>query len=63
MHSSQLLASMLRDTLRRVELSAEINPGDTELTELRHALTRKIAALEGEGNEMGENTRDYPRRV
>jgi hypothetical protein len=41
------MAIILRDALRRVELSIEINPDDPTLEELRRLLLLKIAALEG----------------
>jgi hypothetical protein len=43
---SQRLAQILRDTLRRAELSADINPDDRALLKLRRTLLLRIAALE-----------------
>jgi hypothetical protein len=47
MHPSREMAIILRDALRRVELSMEINPEDPILEELRRLLLLKIASLEG----------------
>ncbi len=43
---SQKLARILRDTLRRADLSADIIPDTRALLELRRALLLRIAALE-----------------
>jgi hypothetical protein len=47
-HLSQKMAGVLRDTLRRVELSADMSPNDPALLELKRLLLLKIAALEAE---------------
>lgn len=43
---SRKLAQVLRETLRRVELSADISPDDYALLELKRILLLKIASLE-----------------
>jgi hypothetical protein len=48
MHPSHLRAAMLRETLRRVELSAKMSPKDRSLAELKRTLRLKIEALEAE---------------
>lgn len=42
------MAEVLRDTLRRVELSTDMSPNDPALLELKRLLLLKIAALEVE---------------
>jgi hypothetical protein len=42
------MAEVLRDTLRRVELSTDMSPKDPALLELKRLLLLKIAALEVE---------------
>jgi hypothetical protein len=39
---------ILRETVRRVELSADVSPNDPALADLRRILLLKIAALEAE---------------
>jgi hypothetical protein len=46
MSASQKLAAVFRDTLRRVELSADLNPNDSSLPDLKRSLALMIAALE-----------------
>jgi hypothetical protein len=45
---SQKMAGVLRDTLRRVELSTDMSPNDPARLELKRLLLLKIAALEVE---------------
>lgn len=46
MSSSQQLAAILRDTLKRVEVSADVSPDDSALTELKRVILLKLASLE-----------------
>lgn len=47
MSSSQhQLASILRDTLKRVEVSADVSPDDSALAELKRVILLKLASLE-----------------
>jgi hypothetical protein len=48
MHPSRQLAAILRDTLRRVELSTDIDPHNRSLFDLKLLLLFKIDALEAE---------------
>jgi hypothetical protein len=47
-NSSKKLAAILRETVRRVELSSDISPDDRALQELKRVLLLKIAALEAD---------------
>jgi hypothetical protein len=62
MHASHRLAVILRDTLRRVELSADIGPDDPSLVELKRTLLLKIDALEAEAARSEAGT-DHPHRA
>ena len=62
MHASHKLAVILRDTLRRVELSADISPDDPSLVELKRTLLLRIDALEAEAARTEAST-DHPHRA
>jgi hypothetical protein len=57
-NSSQKLAAILHETLRRVELSSDISPDDRALQELKRVLLLKIAALEAEAAYSGTPVED-----
>jgi hypothetical protein len=46
MSASRQLAEILRDTLKRVEVSADLSPGDSALAELKRVILLKLASLE-----------------
>ena len=50
-HYAQKLARILRETVRRVELSTDISPDDRALLELKRVLLLKIAALEADAGQ------------
>jgi hypothetical protein len=62
MHASQKLAVILRDALRRVELSADTSPEVPSLVELKRTLLLKIDALEAEAERTEAGT-DHPHRA
>jgi hypothetical protein len=59
------MAGVLRDTLRRVELSTAMSPNDPALLELKRLLLLKIAALEEEAAQAkaGEDGLHSPPRA
>jgi hypothetical protein len=58
---SQRLAGILRETVRRVELSADISQDDCALLELKRVLLLKIAALEADAAESSAGADDLDR--
>jgi hypothetical protein len=48
MHTPSQLAEVLRETIRRVEQSADVGPDDPALLELKRIILLRIAALERE---------------
>jgi hypothetical protein len=57
-NSSKKLATILRETVRRVELSSNINPDDRALLELKRVLLLKIAALEADAAPSESGTKE-----
>ncbi len=48
MHTPSQLAEVLRETIKRVEQSADVGPDDPALLELKRIILLRIAALERE---------------
>jgi len=62
---SQKLAGILRDTVRRVQLSADFSPDDRALQDLKRVLLLKIAALEADAapSDAGADDAHQPPRA
>lgn len=49
------LISILRDTLKGIESSTDLNPSDPSVVDLKRTLLLKLAALENDPNPLGIN--------